>query len=285
MSQLKRTNLFKAVKAYKYLWDSFRRQKREVKTYIEEYVPANPRIFEPLKQFKDKYKGQRCFIIATGPSLTIEDVNKLKNEITFTMNSGYKLIANGFHPDYYFITDGTAYEKIKQDLENYDLPPVFYNEKDIKWENRHKAIPLPVKVSIVLTRWQWHKLPYFLNRKIMSDDISRFVTMGDTVVTIILQTCIYMGFKEIYLLGTDCSFHGKQKHSSLMKYDNEEKIYEEAFKSETQPTPGELFLRYMQDYREIKMFADKKGVKIYNATRGGMLEIFPRVDLDEILAR
>lgn len=275
------------LKAYKDLWYTVRRQKREIREYIENYVPAHPELFEPLKKFKDTYKGKRCFVIATGPSLTIEDVNKLKDEMTFTMNSGYKLIASGFNPSYYFITDGNGYRNIKHDLDNYDLPPVFYNEKDIKWENRHAAIPLPVKVSIVLSRWQWHKLPYFLNRKIMSDDISKSVTMGDTVVTIILQACIYMGFSEIYLLGTDCSFHGKQKHSSMLRYDNEDKIYKNANnpKNVMQPTPDELFLRYMEDYREIKKFARKKGVKIFNATRGGMLEIFPRVNLDDIIAQ
>lgn len=273
------------IRDYKNLWCSFRRQKREIQEYIEKYVPEHPELFESLNEFKNKHKGQRCFIIATGPSLTLDDVLKLKDEVTFTMNSGYKLIAKGFNPSYYFITDGIGYGKIKHDLDNYDLPPVFYNEKDIKWENRHLAHPLPVKVSVVLSRWEWHHLPYFLNRKFMSDDISKSVTMGDTVVTIILQACIYMGFDEIYLLGTDCSFHGKHKHSSLMKYDDEDKIYKKAFnaKNKMQPSPDELYLRYMEDYREIKKFADKKGVKIYNATRGGMLEIFPRVNLDDIL--
>lgn len=277
-------NLIKLLKAYKSLWASLRRQKREIAEYIDEYVPSHPELFSALQKYKNKHNGQRCFVIATGPSLTMEDVLKLDGEITFTMNSGYKLIANGFKPNYYFITDGKGYKNIKHDLDNYDLPPVFYNEKDIKWENRHEAQPLPVKVSVVLSRWQWHNLPYFMNRKIMSDDISRSVTMGDTVVTVILQACIYMGFSEIYLLGTDCSFHGKQKHSKLLRYfDNEEKQYEKVFQSEMQPSPDELYLRYMEDYREIKKFADKRGVKIYNATRGGMLEIFPRVNLDDIV--
>ena len=273
------------IRAYKDLWSTFKRQKREIKEYLKSYVPNHPELFAQLKGFKDRYKGKRCFVIATGPSLTIEDVLKLKNEVTFTMNSGYKLISNGFNPSYYFITDGNSYKNIKHDLDNYDLPPVFYNEKDIIWENRHLAYPLPVKVSVVLSRWQWHKLPYFLNRKIMSDDISKSVTMGDTVVTVILQVCIYMGFSDIYLIGTDCSFHGQQKHSSFMKYDNEEQIYKKAFnsKNEMQPSPDELYLRHMQDYRAVKKFADKKGVKILNATRGGMLEIFPRVNLDDLL--
>ncbi len=33
-----------------------------------------------------------------------------------------------------------------------------------------------------------------------------------------------------------------------------------------------------------KKYADKNGVKIFNATRGGMLEVFERVDLDDMFA-
>lgn len=36
-------------------------------------------------------------------------------------------------------------------------------------------------------------------------------------------------------------------------------------------------------YRLLKKYADKHGIQIYNATRGGNLEIFPRVKLEDVL--
>ena len=36
-------------------------------------------------------------------------------------------------------------------------------------------------------------------------------------------------------------------------------------------------------YAYVKMIAEEQEVKIFNATRGGKLEIFPRVDLDCVL--
>ena len=42
--------------------------------------------------------------------------------------------------------------------------------------------------------------------------------------------------------------------------------------------------RSMDVYRLLKKYADKHGIKIYNATRGGNLEIFPRVKLEDVLA-
>ena len=36
-------------------------------------------------------------------------------------------------------------------------------------------------------------------------------------------------------------------------------------------------------YRKAKEVAAEKGIKIYNVTRGGMLEVFDRKNLDDIL--
>ena len=36
-------------------------------------------------------------------------------------------------------------------------------------------------------------------------------------------------------------------------------------------------------YEEVKKYADSHGIKVYNATRGGVLEVFPRVKLEDIL--
>jgi len=52
-------------------------------------------------------------------------------------------------------------------------------------------------------------------------------------------------------------------------------------------SPGEVVLpapiQLMEAaYSEARAYADLMGVEIYNATRGGRLEIFERADLDEI---
>lgn len=42
-----------------------------------------------IKALKNKYLGQRCFIVCTGPSLKIEDLEKIRNhgDITFSCNN------------------------------------------------------------------------------------------------------------------------------------------------------------------------------------------------------
>ena len=39
-----------------------------------------------LRRLKDKYKGERCFILGNGPSLAKTDLSLLRNEYTFGLN-------------------------------------------------------------------------------------------------------------------------------------------------------------------------------------------------------
>lgn len=40
--------------------------------------------------------------------------------------------------------------------------------------------------------------------------------------------------------------------------------------------------RSVDDFEAAKRYADSHGIKIYNATRGGNLEVFERVDFDSL---
>lgn len=79
-----------------------------------------------------------------------------------------------------------------------------------------------------------------------------------------------MGFKEIYLLGVD--FTGADEHGG--KYNH--------FYSEKELTSVSYTDQVKNSYEKAKKYADEHGIKIYNATRGGKLEIFPRVDFDSL---
>ena len=43
--------------------------------------------------------------------------------------------------------------------------------------------------------------------------------------------------------------------------------------------------RMILAYKEAKRISEEKGIKIYNATRGGMLEVFERVNFDDLFKR
>ena len=47
--------------------------------------------YSNLQTLKNKHKGERCFIVCTGPSLSITDLEMLKHDYTFGMNNIFRL--------------------------------------------------------------------------------------------------------------------------------------------------------------------------------------------------
>ena len=79
-----------------------------------------------LNSFKNKYSGERCFIIGNGPSLKVEDVEKLKDEFTFAFNRIYYIFdKTSWRPNFYISEDLKILEKSKNEINKLDLPYKF----------------------------------------------------------------------------------------------------------------------------------------------------------------
>ena len=163
-----------------------------------------------LKEYKDKYKGKRCFITCTGPSLTIADLEMLKNEYVFGMNS-ICLIHDktNWKPDFYGIQDSNVFNKIEKTLLSTDnglvFAPYYYREKCGTPES---WVYFPISSA-------YHLYDRYFKGKFhskFSDDCYATVYDGFTITYSIMQLAIYMGFDEIYLLGADCNYLGNHQH-------------------------------------------------------------------------
>lgn len=218
--------------------------------------------YEKLKNLKDKHKGERVFIVATGPSLTVDDLEKLKNEITFSMNSiCLAFDASDWRPTYYAIQDGGVYKKFEKQIENLECEGKFVSDG----VSKHIPDDYYVYPLNLLNHGFFHRR---YNTK-FSDDAFKVVYDGYNIAFSIVQLAVYMGFKEIYLLGADCDYSSKTTQH-----------FKEYGIVKSSLTFGEKFIF---SYREAKKYADKNNIKIYNATRGGKLEVFERVNLDDVL--
>lgn len=222
--------------------------------------------FSDILKIKNTYQNERCFIIGTGPSLTIEDLNLLKKEITFSCNSIIKLFSKtNWRPTFYGIQDCGIYAKLKDDIFKYSLE---MNKLFIP-ENISKKFEIPQNVILFPYSNLYHLADpkYYVN---FSNDCYKIVYDGYTIVYSLIQIAIYMGFKEIYLLGCDVNYQkGKQNHvvSNGVVYRNEY-----------------LSNKPMIEAHKIaKKNADKLNVKIFNCTRGGLLNIYPRISLEKVL--
>lgn len=231
-----------------------------------------------IENLKMKYDGDRCFIICTGPSLTIEDLELLKNEHTFSMNSIISVFdKSDFRPEFYMLQDGYAEHRLRKKLmalTKNDLKNVFLGEGNV-WLDKSsissKAIKRYVNLNPIKYNFDWayHFFDMYYGTEPaqveFSEDCAKSIKDGFTVTYSAIQLAIYMGFKKIYLLGCDTSTDGH--------FDEKKGHY----------TDAKAVWYYVMAYEVAKEYANRKGVKIFNATRGGMLETFPRVNLNEVL--
>lgn len=214
-----------------------------------------------LEDFKNIHREGRCFLVATGSSLMMEDLALLKkhNEICFSMNSIFRAFdKTKWRPDYYVVSDRQFAAENRKIIDSLNIPYKFVADQcDDFWKYGHES-------SVMMYHLGASDCCYDF-----SEDISRVSYAGYTVAYVCLQMAAYMGFKEIYLLGTDCNYNKGSKNNHFM---------EEMKPDYTNHNEDKMLLAY----QTAKQYADAHGIKIYNATRGGMLEVFERVDFDSL---
>lgn len=222
--------------------------------------------YKKILDYKNIHEGERCFIVATGPSLTMEDIESLKNEYTISMNSICKLYEQtDWRPTYYAIQDVYVFDKMQDTLRQHKEVPVFISDNiKRKYKREKEWIEFP-------TDTMYHSYDMKIGKYYakFSDDCYDIVYDGYSIAYSCVELAIYMGFKEIYLLGTDCTYTGAKEHFVDSGVEDRSRKF---------ATP-----KLIVAYEKAKEYADGHGIKIFNATRGGVLEVFPRVQLEQIL--
>jgi hypothetical protein len=148
-------------------------------------------------------------------------------------------------------------------------------------------------------RWKWYDeftIPnsyYFKtitsgqNVLDFSIDFAKEVVDAPTVAYTAFQLAYYMRFKRIYLIGFDQNYKiAKDKDGNIVVNDKLEKDYvSEKYRNEETdnlliPNLYEMNKAFISlDYHIKNSGLD---LEVYNTTRGGMLEVFERKDLDEV---
>ena len=231
-----------------------------------------------IQTLKGKESGKRCFIIGNGSSLRVEDLEKLKNEITFACNRIYNIFdKTSWRPTYYMAVDTDGLDEMAPCVLNKGISHIFLNEKAKK------------NVSSDNDDLYWEYLSYgnggfviniFDDKSIhISEDVSKCFIAGYTVTFSAIQLAIYLGIREIYLIGVDFNYSlytdkwgRKKKKEGVTNYFDGKNLGS--------------YLNYhstMRAYQKAKEYCDEHGIRIANATRGGCLEVFERQDFDKLM--
>lgn len=223
-----------------------------------------------IKSLKNKHDGERCFIVGNGPSLTMSDLELIKNEDCFAANLIFRIFdKTNWRPKYYFILD--RYADTGDALDSIQIDHMFIG--DYYWRVRG------VNNSNALCV---HSVRSYTGEKIgFSEEISDVIIAHYTVTYAMIQAAVYMGYKEIYLLGMD--------HSYALTYDSKGNVTEDKTVTShifEDKNPNEVIANIEgmnKAYIGARDYAICHDIKIVNVTRGGKLEWFPRMRLEEVL--
>lgn len=229
-----------------------------------------------LKQYKDIHKGQFCFLIGNGPSLRAEDLTMIHDAgiPSFGFNRIFYIFnQTQWRPTYYISQDEKMLAGCAEQVNQLVLP--------------HKFIPVNL-------RWYYNihirDAQEFLlggtkdNEFWFADDIAHSVCWASTVMYTAAQFAAYMGFRKIYLLGADHHFHISRDRNGKIIIDESVKDY---FSEQYNHDRDNLVIPSTDistdTYYAMKKHCDERRIEVYNATRGGKLEVFPRVDFDSVM--
>jgi hypothetical protein len=230
-----------------------------------------------LLGLKNAHLGQRAFIIGNGPSLNNCDLRLVKDDVTFAVNNIYLNYAKmGFHPTYYVVEDILLAEDRAEQINSYIGPSLKFfgnylrycinDSPDILWLN-------------VITNYEnYSGFPHF------SRNIARKVWVGGTVTYICMQLAFYMGFKTVYLIGFDHSYKipsdaeiNRMEHQ-ITSQSNDPNHFDPNYFGKGFRWHNPEVARMETAYLHAREVFNSDSRTIYNATKGGNLNVFSRVD-------
>lgn len=249
-------------------------------------------------KFKNKYKGKRCFILGNGPSVNKVDFSKLENELVITVNDMVRHkdfcdLKSNFHflvdPAYFKMNKGNIgeaefIEKTKLLTKNDTILFMLYYAKDI----------------VKKYGWQKINIHYFINKLYFYDnykekiDFSTFVPEFYGVIHYCIIFAIYLGCKEINLLGCDAT----NIIADLLLLTNKQADFAYAFDLSKEASDIEkkkhrsfgleytlyVYWKHVHTFLEMRDYCKRNGVDLYNCSEESILDCLPKRKIEDLLS-
>jgi hypothetical protein len=237
---------------------------------LYQIMPLGLNSLRRLTGLKDSHRGERCFIIGNGPSLKQTDLSKLRDEYTFGLNRIYLLFPElGFSTSFLVTVNWLVLEQCADEI--LSMPAT----KFLPWRFRNRMNPDLLQSTVFIQTE--------LSKECFSPDVRRPLWTGATVTYVAMQLAFHMGFAKVILVGVDHSFttQGKPHTEVTSQGDDPNHFSPDYF--------GKGFKWQLPDletseiaYRLARQAFEADGREIVDATIGGKLTVFPKVDYSSL---
>lgn len=222
-----------------------------------------------IQELHNSHAGERCFIIGNGPSLRQTDLTKLQGEFTFGLNRIYLIFSElGFTTSCLVSVNDLVLEQCAGEMKALKLPKYLTWRARCWFSGDRQAVFVDTD---------------FTGTEDFSSDASERVFEGFTVTYVALQLAFHMGFSKAVLIGVDHSFatQGPANQAVVSQGDDPNHFspnyFGPGFKWQLPDLEGSE-----RAYRLARDIYESAGRRIVDATIGGKLTIFPKVDYNSL---
>ena len=231
-----------------------------------------------IGSWRNRYRGQRAFLLGNGPSIVNQDLSLLKEEITFGVNAIYLHKERmGFLPTHYLVEDTLVAEDRRDEIIALNGPNIWLgnylkyclSDVDAYWLN------------VLIDYRDYQGFPHF------SPNLERLVWVGGTVTYLAMQLAYFMGIQTLYLLGFDHQYQipesGLVQGDLIISTDSDPNHFHPDYFGKGYRWHFPKTERMEQAYIKARTIYNRSGRRIINASEGGHLEVFPRQDYVTVL--
>ena len=239
------------------------------------WTPRGLRNRRGLEQLRDRHKGERCFVMGNGPSLRKTDVTLLRDEVTIASNGIFLLFDEmGYKPTFLTVEDRLVAEDRAAELNSIrGTQKIFardlgYCLKSDEWT-----------LYLNFVR-EYEGLPKF------SVALDRVAYWGGTVSVLNLQLAYHLGCDPIYLIGFDHSYAvpaGVKDSPIIMSESDDLNHFHPDYFGKGYRWHDPQVDRMEAGFQACRECLEGRRVKVYNATVGGKLEVFERIDFNSVV--
>ncbi len=243
-------------------WWWYNRARHQVARLFDSRLRASQ---TQLADLQNTHLGERCFIIGNGPSLQRTDLRRLKNEVTFGLNRIYLMFDElGFETSYFVAINTLVIEQCAQEILGLAMP------KFLTWRGRRW---IPARDPV------WFLDTDYTPPETFSTRITGRVFEGSTVTFVAMQVAYHLGFQEVVLVGVDHSFSSSGQPNATVTAQGADldhfspDYFSDGFRWQLPDLAASE-----RAYRLARYAFEADGRRILDATVGGKLEVFPKVD-------
>ncbi len=253
------------------------------------------KILKENKKVKNRVKDGRCFVLGNGPSMKSQDLSFLKDEAVFTVNQIARNEQFGyFNPVAHFWMDYNFFKEDNQGNADSELLKCFQ-----KAAMSSEMCFYPLEKKEFIEKNMLTQNAYYIKQKLKTYDgfnakidFAKVVPGFSTVVHYAICMALYMGYKEIYLLGCDGTSILStinavlERENCTYSYEvdeKEKKRMEEMVKNASVTDYAYSYYSSLKEYEILIKYCNRHGVKLINCTAETALDMIPKMQYEAVV--